>query len=333
MAYTPVPDSNLSNSSNLPHLILEYHRKTALDRLLTTFQFNEPAQKDMLPKRSGRSIKFFRYNNYSAATTVKTEGAVGTSINTPGSNTVTIQVSQYSDYMTVSDLMEATALDPMVDSHADLIGYRGGLSVDTITRNVVDAENASTDKALIGTYFTIKDLRNHAHTLLGRNVRPMDDGWFFTIAHPYVTFDIVNDPAANGLADIHKYTSAEKAGAGTMTQKVGPVITAANCKVVHSTNVTQPTGSTWRVYTFGKGAFGVADLEGFSPDRNVDPSKSGFNVRVIRPQANNIADPEGVIGGAVAYKFVFGVKVLDGPLGIGGTYRYITASAPSSIVS
>lgn len=334
MAYNPVPDSNLSNSTNLPHLVLEYHRKTALDRLMTTFLFNEPAQKDMLPKRQGRSIKFFRYSNYAAATTAKTEGAVGTSINTPGSATLTIQVSQYSDYMTVSDLMEATALDPIVDNHADLIGYRGGLSVDTITRTVVDDQASSTNQSLIGTYLTLKDLRAHAAILNGRNVLPFSDGLFYTIAHPYVTFDVINDPAANGLADTFKHTNPEKAALIKANERgTSPVFVAGGCKVVHSTNVAQPSASTWRAYTFGKGAYGCADLEGFSPDRNVDPAKAGFNVRVIRPSANNIADPEGVIGGAVAYKFVFGVKVLDGPVGIGGTYRYITATCPSSIVS
>lgn len=334
MAYTPVPDAQLSDSSNMAHFIQVYHRRTALDQLLTTFLFSEFGEKDLLPQRNGRTYQWFRWNKYSGSTTAKTEGAVGTSLNSPGSRTVSCQVAQYSDFVTVSDMGEATAPSSLVDAHASLLGYRAGISVDNITRGVIDDQAAGTNVALIGSYLTIRDLSAHTHRLMGVDVMPFEGGLFATVAHPYVTYDVVNDPAVNGLADLFKHTDPNKTGLIKITSRTSAIITAANTKLYHSTNVAHPSASTWRVYTFGKGAYGIVDLEGMGPQRVVDPSKDRFGVKVVRSTGNSVADPEGVIAGFVAYKFAFGTAILDGPTpGIGGTFRYITVSAPSSIVA
>lgn len=335
MAYAPVPDAQLSDSSNMAHFIQVYHRRTALDQLLTTFMFGQFGEKDILSQRNGRTYQWYRWNKYSGSTTVKTEGAVGTSLNSPGTRTVQCQVSQYSDFVTVSDMGQATAPSDLVDAHAMLLGYRAGLSCDNINKGVLDDQAASTNVALIGSYLTIRDLSAHTFRLMGVDVLPFEDGLFATVAHPYVTYDVVNDPAVNGLSDLYKHTDPMKTGLVKLTGRGTAVITAANTKLYHSTNVTAPTATSWRVYTFGKGAYGIVDLEGKGPSRIVDPSKERFKVRIHRAGGEgSIADPEGVIAGFVAYNFAFGVAILDGPSpGIGGTFRYVTVSAPSSIVS
>jgi hypothetical protein len=63
-----------------------------------------------------------------------------------------------------------------------------------------------------------------------------------------------------------------------------------------------------------------------------DPKRQRFNINVIKGE-KNIYDPEGVIGAAVSYNYVFTAVVLEGPAGIGGTYRFKTLEAPSSIVA
>ena len=58
----------------------------------------------------------------------------------------------------------------------------------------------------------------------------------------------------------------------------------------------------------------------------MDPEKQSFKINVIKggPQ---IADPEGMIGSAVSYRFVFAVKTLDST-----TYRYKIVLSDSSII-
>ncbi len=328
MAYSPA--TNLTTSAGLPHVQVTYYKKKALDRLQKKFLFRNACMSDMIPKQEGRTVQWFRYFNLSANTTPSAEGTVGTGIS-PTSRVVSATVSQYTAFLTISDFLADTAIDPLVENHADLLGYQAGLSVDTITRNVIDAESSSTNQTLLGSYFRVADLRNARHALQAIDVQPMDDGNFYCILHPYVSYDLVNDPAASGLADIFKYNTNVKDSPLVQYEDRGTITTVAGCKVVESTNVyTQTSPNRYRVYIFGKDGIGCVDLAGRGPSKVTDPKKQRFAVKVIRPDAS-VADPEGVISAAVSYNFIFTACVLDGPAGIGGVYRYRTLDAQSSI--
>lgn len=326
MAYSPA--SNLTTSAGLPHVQVTYYKKKALDRLQKKFLFRNACMSDMIPKQEGRTVQWFRYFNLAANTTPSAEGTVGTGIS-PTSRVVSATVSQYTAFLTVSDFLADTAIDPLVENFADLLGYQAGLSVDTITRNVIDAESASTNQALLGSYFRVADLRNARHALQAVDVQPMEDGNFYAVLHPYISYDLVNDPAASGLADIFKYNTDVKGSPLVKYEDRGTVTTVAGCKVVESTNV-YVNGSTYRSYIFGKDGIGCVDLAGRGPSKVTDPKKQRFAVKVGRPEAS-VADPEGVISAYVSYNFIFTAVVLDGPAGIGGTYRYRTIDSSSSI--
>lgn len=335
MAYSPVPAAQTTGTSTLAHLQTVFYRKKALDRLQTKFCFRQICTDDMLPRMSGKTVQFFRFTNLGANTTPKSpEGAVGTStyIN---SKTVSVTVSQYTNFITVSDLLRDTAIDPILDNAAELLGYQAGLSVDVISRGVIDAESSSTNQALLGTYCRRADFANARHQLQGKDVLPYEDNLFHAIVHPYVSFDVVNDPQSLGLADTWKYTAPEKSRVVGPYEDRGVISVAGGCKIIESTNVLKTAGSPnkWRVYIFGYKGIGAVDLEGRGPNQVSDPSKQRFAINIIRPNGPSLPDPEGVIGGAASYNFVFAVVVLEGPAGIGGTYRYITIDSPSSIVS
>lgn len=328
MAYAPA--GNLTSTASLGHLQALYYKRRGLDRLQKKFKFHEVCEHDILPKQQGRTVVYFRYRNFSALTTPTSEGTVGNS-QTMGSNVLQCTVSQYSAFITVSDLLRDTSIDPIVESAAELLGYQAGLSVDTIMRNVIDAESANTDLALIGSVLKVQDLRNARHQLQALDVQPFDDNEFRVILHPYSSFDLVNDPAAGGLADIVKYTAPANSPLVKYEDR-GTVTRVAGCRVEESTNVKVISGTPnkYRVYVFGKGAVGCVDLEGRGPSYITDPNRERFKINVI-PGSLSVANPEGTIGGVVSYNFVFNAVVLDGPAGIGGTYRYRTLDAPSSI--
>jgi N4-gp56 family major capsid protein len=255
---------------------------------------------------------------------------VGTGIS-PTSRTVAATVSQYTAFLTISDFLTDTAIDPLVENHADLLGYQAGLSVDTITRNVIDAESSSTNQTLLSAFFRVADLRNSRHALQAIDVQPMEDGQFYCILHPYVSYDLVNDPAAGGLADIVKYTDP-KGSPLVKYEDRGLITSVAGVRVVESTNVFTQTGpNRYRAYVFGKDGIGCVDLAGRGPSKVSDPKKQRFNVNIIRPESGSMADPERVIGAAVSYNFIYTAVVLDGPAGIGGVYRYKTLDPQSSI--
>jgi N4-gp56 family major capsid protein len=319
MAYSPA--GNSTSSPGLAHLQAIFYNKTGLDVLQKNFVFRSATEKDKLPLRSGRTAQWFRYNNLSAGTTPATEGSVGTSLQTT-SNVVGATVSQYANFISVSDFLMDTAIDPIVESNSERLGYRAGLSVDTITRNVIDAESGAAQTAL-ATYLGVDDLRAARTNLAANDVMPFDDGEYFAVAHPFATFDLVNDPAAGGLADIFKYTTPKATALVSYPTRGTTMASVAGCRVVESTNTYQGTGpNTYRVYVFGKGGVGSLDLEGRGPSNVTDPNKQKFKISVIRNQGGNIADPEGMIGAAVAYNFSFASVVLQGPASIPGPYRY-----------
>lgn len=330
MAYQPA--GNLTTSAGLSHLAAILYRKKGLDRLQKKFVFRSACSKDTLQRMSGRTVQFYRYTNLSANTTPTTEGTVGTSLSLT-SKVVQATVSQYSAFITVSDLLEATAIDPVVTNASELLGYQAGLSVDTITRTVIDAESANTNQALLATYFRVSDLRVSRSTLQANDVQPFEDNEFLCFAHPYATYDLVNDPAALGLADIFKYNTDVKATPLVKYEDRGTVTHVAGCKVIESTNVKTGTSggaNTYRVYVFGKDGISTVDLEGKAPSDVKDPKKERFKINVIQGGAS-IPDPEGLIGAAVSYNFVTTTVVLEGPAGIGGTYRYKTLDPQSTI--
>lgn len=329
MAYSPA--GNTTGSAGLAHLQSILYKKKGLDRLQKKFVFRGACDEDQLSLRSGRTAQWFRYSNFSANTTPTTEGTIGTSLSLT-TKIVGATVSQYTAFITVSDFLQDTAIDPIVKQAADLLGYQAGLSVDTMTRNVIDAEFGGCSQTLLGTYTRVADLRAATKALSASDVQPFDDETFFVVMHPFVTYDFVNDPAAGGLADIVKYTNPASSPLMRSEDRGTVMNTIAGCRVIESTNVkiTSGTPNLYRIYIFGKHGVGCLDLEGRGPSNVKDPRKQSFNINVV-PGKAQIADPEFVIGAAVSYNFCFTTVVLDGPPGIGGTYRMKQIDAQSSI--
>jgi N4-gp56 family major capsid protein len=328
MAYAPA--GNLTTSPGLAQYQAVYYKKTALDNLKKNFVFRSATTKDNIPKQSGRTVQWFRYNNFGATTAPSTEGSVGTSL-TPTSNVIACTVAQYTNFISVSDFLKDTSLDPVMVSNSDLLGYKAGLSVDTITRNVIDAESGAAQSPL-ATYLTVADLRAARHSMVALDIKPFDDNQFFAVVHPFASFDLVNDAAAAGLADIFKYTAPKSTPLVSYAEKGETLTSIAGCRVVESTNVYTGTGpNTYRVYVFGKGGVGSVDLEGRGPSNVTNPDTQRFSIKSVPYQGATGWDPEGVIGGSVSYNFIFAACVLQGPAGIGGPFRYRMIDVQSTL--
>jgi N4-gp56 family major capsid protein len=325
------PAGNLSHSAGLPHASAILHRKKALSRLGKKFVFGEACMDDTLEKQSGRIVQWYRLNNLSAGTTPTVEGTSGTGLNYT-SNIVQAAISQFSDFITVSDMLVATSIAPELQNAAEVLGYRGGLSVDTMTRRVIDNEQVATAHTLSSAngYLRVSDISAMAKGLQAVDVEPFANNDFLMIIHPFVSYDLINDPAAGGLRDTFKYTNP---GSSPMVkgEDRGVVCHIAQTKVIESTNVATPGGGVYRSYFFGDGGIGKVNLSGMAPSKVKDPSKQRFNVTMKPIAEPTLADPEGVIGGFASYKFAFVPVVLEGPAGIAGTYRFKTAETKSSI--
>ena len=319
MAYAPA--SNTTQTPGLTHLASVYYERKGLDQLTKTWRFRGLCEADIMPMRNGKTVQFYRYGLLAANTTPATEGAVGTGLPL-STSTITATVSEYADYITLSQLLEDTAIDPIVENASFNLGYRAGRTVDTITRNEFDANLASVQQSTEGATLGAVDFGKQVALLKGADVNPFDGDDFYAVAHPYVLFDVMSDNTAGGFIDVNKYNNRQ----AILNNEVGKL---RGTRIMESTNVGS-TGTApntyYYTYLVGKGAVGAISLAGSGPSNVTDPQKQSFKINVIKG-GPSIADPEGMIGHAVSYRFVFVAKTLDS-----STYRYKIVLSNSSII-
>lgn len=328
MAYTPA--TNTTATSGISHLATVYYERTGLDvlRKKTIMSMLADPSVRALPQNNGKTVQMYRYSSFSSNTSTKTEGTVGSGLSL-STNTISATVAQYADFLTFSDMLVDTAIDPIVENGVKELSYRAALSTDDIIKAEVDS--AATSVSLLDTYFSVKDLAHVATLFQGVDAQPFSNGVFPCIAHPYVTFDLVNDPAMGGfLSMVTPDASAQGADRLNSREDRGFVLQKHGVSVYESTNVTvdaTATPDTHNIYYAANEGLGIIDLAGRGPSRVMDPKKQQFSVNVSRSLGSDKADPEGVIRAFASYNFVFVAKALDG-----GT-RLKKTAAISSIIS
>lgn len=330
MAYAPAVST--TTSGLLPHLNVTYYSRKALSQVKKQFRFAAVSEPDEIPRRSGKTVQWYRYLTLGANITPAPEGTVGAAV-PQQSATVTATVSEYADFSSISTLADEVAIDPITTNHATNLGYRGGLTVDTIVRTEFDANLASVSVATSGPYASTFDLKKCVALLRANDVLPKEGDAFHGVIHPYAVFDIQADNTAGGFIDIMKWAKpqvfidGQAASDGSMGE-VGGVRMWTTTNV--GTSGTAPN-VLYNIYVVGAGAVGRVALQGSGPNYVVDPAVVGspgeeFNVKVVRGGPNP-ADPEGMIGSFVSYRFVFVAKTLDST-----TFRYRILQADASLV-
>lgn len=187
-----------------------------IDEASANLVHDQFAQKRNIPQGSGKTIEFRKFAPLNKATTPISEGI------TPAGNSLTVTnmtatVSQYGDFITQSDMLELTALDNTILEATKLLGRQAGMTLDTVTRNVMQSgTNVSFASKWSGTTETAvtarKDLDitsilkvdtvNQIVAKLRAANAPTINGKYVAIIHPYVAYDLMTDPA---WVDAHKY--------------------------------------------------------------------------------------------------------------------------------
>jgi N4-gp56 family major capsid protein len=310
---------NTTQTSSLRHLATVYYKKTSLDNLWKMLRFETAAMPDILPERSGKTIQWFRYSTLSANTTPSAEGVAGAGIQMD-STTISATVAEYSDHVTGSKMLQKTAIDPIADNFAKHLGYRAGLSRDTICRIELDSNVGSVTVNTAGAAGSSTDLRRAKFLLEGQDVLPRIDQDFLCLIHPYALYDVMS---SDDFVDVVKYANPQ-----TFIQ--GEIGKVEGCRLLKTTNVgddgTAAPLKKYYTYVIGEGAFGACTLAGSPGAAPVDPSKSMYQVNVV-PGKISEANPEGKVGFLVSYWMAFVAKTLDTTV-----YRYKIIPMDSSII-
>lgn len=217
---------------------LSVENKTFYDRALIqeaspNLIHNQFGQKRPIPKNGGKRIEFRKYAALPKATQPLTEGV------TPdgrkmAATSVEAEVRQYGDYVCLSDVLDLTAIDNNVLEATRAVGHQAGLTLDTITRNVLQAgtnvyycpktgadgkKTPVTDRSqLDGTCTLTVDVVKKVAAMLKAVNAPKFGGDYVCILHPYVAYDIMSDPR---WEEMHKYCKPENQFEGEIGRIAG----------------------------------------------------------------------------------------------------------------
>lgn len=165
-------------------------------------------QKRPIPKGSGKTIEFRKFDRLPKALTPLTEGVTPAGSNLTVS-AITATVSQYGDFISQSDVLELTALDNTIVEATKILGNQAGATLDTVVRNVlvagtnvsyaptvannVETEVQSRSGMNATSKLTVSLVQRIIAKLKAQNT-PKINGCYIAIVHPYATYDLQRDP-------------------------------------------------------------------------------------------------------------------------------------------
>ena len=260
---------------------LSAENKTFYDRALVeeagpNLIHGQFGQKRPIPKNGGKRIQFRRYASLPKALVPLTEGVTpeGRKLS---ATAVEAEVNQYGDFVCLSDVLDLTAIDNNVLEATKAVGRQAGLTLDTITRNVlqsgtnvyycpkVDAAGKQTpvtdrsglDKTCVLTVDVVKKV---AAMLKAANA-PKIDGDYVCILHPYVAYDIMSDPR---WEEMHKYATPENMYQGEIGRIAGVrFVETSEAAVYKGTENDCPDGlAVFGCLFLAEGAYGVTEVTG-----------------------------------------------------------------------
>lgn len=244
-----------------------FYDMTLIDEAAPALVHDQFGQKRPIPKNGGKVIEFRKFAPLTKALTPLTEGVTpeGKSLDV---TTITAEVSQYGDFITMSDMLELTAIDNVVVEALKLLGRQGGATLDTVVRNILHtgtnvmycpklaadgSETAVTSRSALDntSKLTVKVIQKAVAKLRAQNA-PTISGKYVAIIHPYAAYDLMRDKE---WIDAHKYAQPENMYEG----EIGEI---AGVRFVQTTEAKIYEGGVFGTLIFGEGAYGNTEIAG-----------------------------------------------------------------------
>lgn len=259
---------NTGSSAALSATMQSYYDRKMILNMKPKLVYYQYGQKRILPRNSGKTVQFRKWTPFAPIDTPLQEGTIPDGQNL-SMTSITTTAEQYGGYVAVSDILDMTALDPVVNDSVELMADQAAVSIDRLTRaamasgtNVIYSGSATSRETIAGTSrFSSTELRK-AVRLLKKNHAPRyirgDKSFYVCIVGPDGYYDLQTDST---WIDVSKYQEGEQIFAGEIGRLFGVVIVEA------PESLTFPCGTSLALtgassFVFGKDAFGVVELEG-----------------------------------------------------------------------
>ena len=270
------PTVNVTTDSKLSAENKTFYDRALVEEAGPNLIHGQFGQKRPIPKNGGKRIQFRRYASLPKALKPLTEGVTpeGRKLS---ATAVEAEVNQYGDFVCLSDVLDLTAIDNNVLEATKAVGRQAGLTLDTITRNVLQSgtnvfycpkvgangvQTPVTDRSGLDKTCTLTvDVVKKVAAMLKAANAPKIDGDYVCILHPYVAYDIMSDPR---WEEMHKYTTPENMYQGEIGRIAGVrFVETSEAAVYKGTENSCPTGlAVFGCLFLGNGAYGVTEVTG-----------------------------------------------------------------------
>ncbi len=198
---------NTTGQESLSVEMKTYYHDTLIDIAGPKLVHAQFGQKKPIPKNGGKTIEFRKYSPLPKLLTPIQEGI------TPKGQSMEVTkleatVEQYGGYVTVTDVLQLTAIDNNIVEATELIGDQAGETLDTIVRDILNAgtnvqyaddPTVTARHLLVGgqedgnNYLNVRAIKMAARNLKTQNTKKVDNS-YVAIIHPDVAFDLTDDP-------------------------------------------------------------------------------------------------------------------------------------------
>lgn len=263
-------NQNTTGDAGMTVEMKEFYEKTLITTVEPKLIFDQFGDKYPIPKNGGKVIEFRKYDSLPKNTTPLVEGVTpdGTKMNVTN---IKAEVKQYGDYITLTDVLELTAIDNNVVQATKLSGSQAGRTLDTITRDIIcggtnvmfapksDGTEVLTRKTLDATCKLNIDIFLQAAAYLGSvDAQTIDDS-YVAIIHPNAAYDV---KSSDGFEEWNKYTTPEKMWKGEIG-RIGNIRFIENSEAKIIKDSTCPSGlAVYQTMVIAAHAYGVTEVEG-----------------------------------------------------------------------
>lgn len=260
--------TNVSGQNQLSAEDKTFYERVLLERLLPQLNFYKDATKKKLPKNSGRTTNFRKFNSLTAPSASLTEGK------TPDGNNLSISVitatvAQEGDYVQITDLIQLTGIDPVLTETCELLGEQAEKLFDSRIQtaiskgtNVYFAGSATTRAGLESATtknLTADDIKKIVRKLKNANAKRFADGYYHMQVDPDIAYDLMSD---NAWVDVSKYAKPEQMVKGELGKMHGmKFFETTNLETVDSSSENTKI-DVHIAYAYGKDSYACIDLEG-----------------------------------------------------------------------
>lgn len=260
--------TNVSGQNQLSAEDKTFYERVLIERLLPQLNFYKDATKKKLPKNSGRTTNFRKFNSLTAPSASLTEGK------TPDGNnlsisTITATVAQEGDYVQITDLIQLTGIDPVLTETCELLGEQAEKLFDSRIQtaiskgtNVYFAGSATTRAGLESATtknLTADDIKKIVRKLKNANAKRFADGYYHMQVDPDIAYDLMSDSA---WVDVSKYAKPEQMVKGELGKMHGmKFFETTNLETVDSSSENTKI-DVHIAYAYGKDSYACIDLEG-----------------------------------------------------------------------